>query len=239
MIEYGLQLYSVRDSLEADFKGTIKKIAEIGYKKVETAGFYGLKPEEFKGIITDAGLTISGCHLGLSELENDYKGIVSYLKGIGSENYIVAWADFSPEAFDKTVAQFNKFQPMLEADGIKLHFHNHAGEFSEKNAEGLTAMEALLTKTSIGLEVDTYWAFVGMKDPVGFITEHADRIQFIHLKDGSPDGHGTTLGRGEAPVLAVREAANKLGFTMVVESESQKPDGITEVTECFNFLSAN
>lgn len=238
MIEYGLQLYSVRDSLEADFKGTISKIAQIGYKKVETAGFYGLKPEEFKSIITDAGLTISGAHLGLDELENDYNGIVSYLKGIGCENYIVAWADFSPAAFDKTVDQFNKFQPMLEADGIKLHFHNHAGEFTEKNAEGLTAMEALLTKTKIGLEVDTYWAFVGMGDPVSYITEHADRITFIHLKDGSPDGDGTTLGRGSAPVPAVREAAIKLGLNMVVESENQNPDGITEVTECFNFLSS-
>jgi len=239
MIEYGLQLYSVYDRLAKDFKGTIQKIAEIGYKKVETAGFYDLKAEEFKAIVNDAGLTISGSHLGLDELDADYKGIVSYLKGIGCEDYIVAWADFSPNVFDTTIEKFNKYQPMLEADGIKLHFHNHSGEFSEKNAEGLNAMEALLTKTKVGLEIDTYWAFVGKQDPVKYITDHADRIKFIHLKDGSPEGEGSVLGCGKAPVLAVREAATKLGFAMVVENEISTDDSVAEAEACFKFLSEN
>lgn len=238
MVEYGLQLWSVRDSLEQDFKGTIKKIAEIGYKKVETAGFYGLTSEEFYAIINDAGLTVSAAHLGLHHLENDYKGIVNYVKGIKCENYIIAGADFSADAFDNTIDLFNKYQAMLEADGINFQFHNHAPDFINKNSEGLNAMEAILAKTKLNIEVDTYWAFVAKVDPIKYITEHADRIKFIHLKDGSPDGNGTILGRGSAPVAAVHETALKLGFDMIVESENQDPDGITEVTESFKFVSS-
>ena len=41
-MEYGLQLYSVRDAMEKDVKGTLKRVAEIGYKQVEFAGFFGV-----------------------------------------------------------------------------------------------------------------------------------------------------------------------------------------------------
>ena len=38
--KYGLQLYSVRDAMEVDFEGTLKKVAEMGYSYVEFAGFF-------------------------------------------------------------------------------------------------------------------------------------------------------------------------------------------------------
>lgn len=50
----------------------------------------------------------------------------------------------------------------------------------------------------------------------------------IHIKDGSADGHGTPLGKGEAPVAAVYDYAVKNNIHMVVESETCNPDGITE-----------
>ncbi|GJM68777.1 hypothetical protein HMSSN036_09930 [Paenibacillus macerans] len=41
MAKVGLQLYTVRDHLERDFEGTLRKVAELGYKGVEFAGFTG------------------------------------------------------------------------------------------------------------------------------------------------------------------------------------------------------
>ena len=51
-----LQLYSVRDELEADFEGTIAKVKEFGYDGVEFAGLYGKSAEQVKKILADAGL---------------------------------------------------------------------------------------------------------------------------------------------------------------------------------------
>ena len=37
----GVQLYTVRDQMKDDFDGTIAKVAQIGYKEVEFAGYFG------------------------------------------------------------------------------------------------------------------------------------------------------------------------------------------------------
>ena len=41
MCEYGIQLYSVRDITEKDLPGAIRQMAEMGYKGMEFAGFFG------------------------------------------------------------------------------------------------------------------------------------------------------------------------------------------------------
>ena len=51
-----VQLYSLRQYAEKDFVAVLKRVADIGYKAVEPAGFWNLSPAEFKKIIDDAGL---------------------------------------------------------------------------------------------------------------------------------------------------------------------------------------
>lgn len=54
-MEYSIQLYSVRDSMEQDFEGTLKKVSEMGYKAVEFAGFFGKPAEEVKALLDKIG----------------------------------------------------------------------------------------------------------------------------------------------------------------------------------------
>ena len=54
--EVGLQLWSVKDDMKADAKGTIEKVGAMGYKFVEAAGygdgkFYGMEPADFKALV--------------------------------------------------------------------------------------------------------------------------------------------------------------------------------------------
>ena len=65
----GLQLYTLGDLMTTDTKGTLKKLAAIGYKEVESAGsqkgnFYGYKPKEFAAMVKDAGLHWRSAHVG-------------------------------------------------------------------------------------------------------------------------------------------------------------------------------
>ena len=65
----GLQLYTLGDLMTTDPKGTLKKLAEIGYKEVESAGsqkgnYYGFKPKEFAAMVKDAGLNWRSAHVG-------------------------------------------------------------------------------------------------------------------------------------------------------------------------------
>ena len=138
-------------------------------------------------------------------------------------------------AVDAFIDRVNVLQPRLAKEGITLHYHNHDHEF-KPNEDGLIPEEEILSRTSINLEVDTYWVFAADKDPVAFLKEHKDRISVIHLKDGIGGHEGKSLGLGKAPVLQVRETAIALGMEMVVESEGLEPTGLEEVKRCIDFL---
>lgn len=237
-MDYGLQLYSVRDVTGTDLEGTLKKVAEIGYRYVEFAGFFGHSAEEVKAMLDRYGLIVSGTHSGLGDLDADFAGTVKYHKTIGNTNYIVPGAPtWTAAELDETIEKLNKYQPMLEAEGIRLAYHNHDGEF-KPNADGQIPHKEMERRTNIDFQIDTFWAFVAGKDPVEVITRLKDRVHVIHLKDGLRNGHGYALGEGEAPVADVRAKAIELGMHMVVESETLQPDGISEATRCINYLKS-
>lgn len=237
-MEYGLQLYSVRDFTGKDLAYALEKVAEMGYKYVEFAGFFGHPAEEVKAMLDNYGLKVSGTHTGFGEVTNNFAETVKYHKTIGNTNIIIPGHDLgSMEKIDVFVKEVEEYLPKLKAEGIELGYHNHAHEF-QPNADGSMIHEELEKRTDITFEIDTYWAYVAHLDPVETITRLKDRIKFIHLKDGTQDGHGLSLGSGTAPVKAVREKAIELGLTMVVESESLTPDGISEVKRCIDFLNS-
>lgn len=238
-MKYGLQLFSVRDVTEKDLEGALKAVAEMGYSFVEFAGFFGHSAEEVKGWLDKYGLTASGTHTGLSALTDDVlEETIAYHKAIGCKDIIIPYEGMATQAeVDAVVDRVNVLIPRLKAEGIALHYHNHAHEL-QPNQDGLVPEEELLQRTDILLEVDTYWAFAADKDPVAFLREHKDRIQVIHLKDGKGGDTCASLGQGIAPVAAVRQAAIELGLTMVVESEGLDPTGLEESKRCIDYLKA-
>src|SRR4051794_29175708 len=65
----GLQLYTLGDLMSTDPKGTLKSLAAIGYKELESAGsqkgnYYGFKPKEFASMVKDMGMNWRSAHVG-------------------------------------------------------------------------------------------------------------------------------------------------------------------------------
>lgn len=231
-----IQLFSVRDGMEKDFEGTLKAVSELGYSAVEFAGFFGHTAEQVNELLDKYGLKASGTHSPLDDLLNNYDATVAFHKAIGNRNYIIPGIDLScQERIDYFVGKVNPLSERLAADGIKLGFHNHSSEF-RVNRDGSVPYEQLLYRTELMLELDTYWAFVGMGDPIAMMDRIGDRLAFVHVKDGDANGAGQPLGMGEAPVKAVYDKAVALGIPMVVESETCKPDGLTEAKICIEYL---
>lgn len=235
-MNYGIQLYSVRDLAEKDLGAAIRRMSELGYSSVEFAGFFGHAAEEVKEMLTDNNVSVSSTHSGLKDLLNNYEETVKYHKAIGNKLYIIPWQDLgSQEKLDRFISDVASVSECLKADGITLAYHNHAHEF-RANADGSVIYEQLLYRTDLKLELDTYWAFVGMKNPVTLLERIKDRLVCIHIKDGSADGDGTPLGMGEAPVSDVYAYCAERNIPMIVESETCKPDGVTEAEICINYL---
>lgn len=236
MNTYGIQLYSLRDVSEGDLKGTLKKVADMGYKTVEFAGFFGNDAKDVKAWLDEYGLTAIGTHTGYQALENDLEGTIAYHKAIGCTNLIIPYAPHSNKAeIDSFVEKVNAWLPRLKKEGITLHYHNHATEF-KPNADGMIMEDELAKRTDILLEVDTYWAYVAGKDPIAVLDSLGDRVKIIHLKDGNAEGKGYSLGLGTAPVADVLKKALATGRKIVVESEGLDPTGEEEVARCMDYL---
>lgn len=237
-MDYGLQLYSVRDLSQQSLEEAVSQTAQLGYTMLEFAGFFDHTAEQVCAMLKENGVRLSGTHSSINELLQDYEGTLAFHQAIGNRYYIIPSADLSTrELLDAFIDNVNLLQPRLAQEGITLCFHNHNSEFLP-NKDGLIPFDELVSRTSIGLEIDTYWAYVAGKDPAELMTRFADRLHFIHIKDGYSDGHGMPLGQGTAPVREVYAKALELGIPMVVESETLTPDGVTEAKICIEFLKS-
>ena len=239
-MNYGLQMYSVRDVTEKDLRGALAQVAALGYENVEFAGFFGHSGEEVAGWLKELGLRASGTHTGLNALEEDFEGVVACHKALGCDLVIVPYADAKTEAeADALIEKMKDFHKRLAAEGLRLGYHNHAHEF--KAIEGdASLMERFFTQTELLLQLDTFWVYAAGEDPAAWMERTAaeGRLPVIHIKDGFADGEGVPLGKGTAPVKEVYEKAIELNVPMVVESETLTPSGMEEARICIDYLKS-
>ena len=74
----GLELYTVRNLLPADFEGTLAKVAAIGYTEVEATSYNNMSPKDFRAMLARYKLTMPSTHVSASgegaELERTLEG---------------------------------------------------------------------------------------------------------------------------------------------------------------------
>lgn len=237
-MNYGIQLYGVRDVAKQSLEKAICEVAKLGYASVEFAGFFDNTAEQINDMLAKNNIAIFGTHSSLKELTEDYDNTVKYHKAIGNKYYIIpAHKLRNQQEIDCFVDAVNELYPKLKQEGITLGFHNHANEFIP-NPDGSVAFEQILYRTNIALEVDAYWAYVGMGDPIALMERIKDRLIAIHIKDGDSEGNGFPLGMGCAPVKDMYNFAKENNIPLVVESETLTPSGIEEARICIEYLKS-
>lgn len=237
-MNYGIQLYSVKDLMAENLKDTITKIGEIGYKAIEpTPSIFEIPSKDFKVYCEEAGVLCHSIHSGINLLIDDFDNIVKYLKVIGCKRYILPLEPTgSKKELDETIKHINKFEPMLKAEGIELMYHNHHREFVP-NADGQIPHIELQKRTNIKFEIDVYWVYRGLNNPIYVLESLKDRIDVIHLKDGDMI-QGKPLGQGCVPIYQVVQWAKENGVDMVVENEPTVNRQMVEAEECINYLKS-
>ena len=238
---YGVQLYCVRDFTEKDLASTLKKVAEIGYQSVEFAGFFGHSAEEVRAMLDEYGLACAGTHSIWEDLRpTEIVNTIKFHKALGNTEYVIPGAFIEElDKLDEFVKVIKFAQPVLEAEGIRLSYHNHSDEFYLQ-PWGSTVHAQLEKRLDIHFEIDTFWVWNAGADPIATLDRLKDRVHLIHLKDGFKGGDydGYALGEGGAPVKDIRDKAAFLGMTMIVECEGLNPNGLAEVARCMDYLKS-
>ena len=72
----GVQLYTVRDEMKKNFEGTLARVAQIGYKEVETAGYFDHSAKSVRDTLRKNGLTSPAAHVGFPELGKSWDKVI-------------------------------------------------------------------------------------------------------------------------------------------------------------------
>lgn len=241
-MSYSIQLYTLRNALQEDLPGTVRKVAEIGFTQVEPYNFVATATE-LGAALQENGLTAPSGHAPLLSQDQDQIFAAAKELGIGTviEPYITAEHWQTAGDIQATAAKLNAAARKGAECGIRVGYHNHAWEL-ESTIEGRTALEYFegLLDPELVLEVDTYWAAVGGQDPAQLLQRLGDRVKFIHIKDGpltTDTKAQQPAGQGRVPVLEVIAAAASLEVG-VVEFDDYSGDIFDGIAQSLAYLQA-
>ncbi|MBL6449061.1 sugar phosphate isomerase/epimerase [Fulvivirga sp. 29W222] len=226
----GIQLYTLRDQMSEDPSGTLARVASIGYKEVESAGYgerqyYGLSAKEFRKLLDEHGLkAVSGHYLSGKQapekqgsLINGWEQAVEDAVEVGQKYMVCAYLfDFERETLDaykETAELLNKCGEVCKSNGIQLCYHNHAFEF--ETLQGQVPYNILLSETDkdlLKMELDLYWTRKAGIDPVQLFIENEDRFPLWHVKDMDKTGEFAAVGTGEIDFSQIFANKDKAGL---------------------------
>ncbi|OWA37008.1 sugar phosphate isomerase [Saccharibacillus sp. O16] len=222
MAKVGLQLYTVREEMEKDFRGTLEKVAALGYQGVEFHTFFGHGAEEVKSILDELGLVALGTHTGYHQLLEHLDEELAYNKQIGNHTLIVPYMVEEDRAWSEVFENLKKLGAHTREQGGVLCYHNHDFEMTEE-IDGKPVFDAMYDTVSaedLKVEMDTCWVHYGGYDPVEYIHRYKGRLPIIHLKDMTRDADGKAitaeLGAGEINLQAIADAAIEAGVEWIV-----------------------
>ena len=243
-IMIGVQLWSVKDTLNKDFKGTIESLAKMGFSAVEFAGVFGefeRDPAGLKSYLSKVGLSVSGAHISFDALSEDkIANTLKFYKALGANYLVIGWDEraWHPIEIHDFVAELNHFYPLVSAAGFEFGFHNHAQEFNDftpaQHGKRQTYWDFIATQTdpNMILQLDIGWVNYAGKDPHHYVKTYQGRTLTTHYKVRThKDEHKTPLlGKDGYDWLALFNLMRQVGGTKwVIVEQEEYPDGLSSL----------
>ncbi len=258
MFPIGVQLYSLREEAKKGFLDVLKFVADVGYTYVEPAGFWEIRPTEFKKILADLGLKMISSHspwcrpgnLGEAMDLANILGLDKIVCGYGP-------GDFENlDAIKRTAEQVNAMGKVVTKNGFTLFQHNHDFEFQRIDGKLKYDIFRKMLDVDVKLQLDCFWSTnLGKEDPVEMLKHYAKDVILIHMKDGISEqrvsGSGTVngllerhvdltpLGTGKLPIPQLIAAAPKHNQAVIVELDFCNIDMKTAIRQSYEYMVGN
>lgn len=239
----GVQLYTVRDALKADFEGTLARVAAIGYRQVEFAGYMGRTPAQVKASLKKVGLAAPATHLPLETLQADWAATVEAAHTIGIEYLIVAWINADQrktlDDYRRVADTFNALGEKARAEGLRFAYHNHAFEFAPM--DGQVPYDVLVQGTdprAVWFELDLYWTVEGGANPLACFARWPGRFPLVHVKDRTADGRMVDVGSGAIDWAAIFSGRKEAGIRYEFVEHDEPADPFGSLAASYAYLRA-
>lgn len=249
-----VQLYSVRNDLKEDFRGTLEKVKAMGYDGVEFAGLFDHSAEEVKKMCAEIGLVPISAHMGYSDMAADPDAAFATYSEIGARFIAIAGVseEYRPgrEKFSESLENMKALGAKAKKYGLQLLYHNHDFEFTKMDGVyGLDILYATVPADLLQSELDTCWVSVGGENPADYLRKYAGRAPVVHLKDywgektenmyeligyknaaapKRPEGFEfRPVGSGKQDIPAILAAAKEAGAGWVIVEQDKPSMGLT------------
>jgi sugar phosphate isomerase/epimerase len=263
----GIQLYAVKDALQADPAATLAALRAIGYGEVETAGLAGLSARQFRVLLDAAGLGCPSAHLGfepdkLGAAFDDAHALGARYAASGSLRALVQHdlpagataSGMTLEEAKRTAALANRIGELAARVGLQYVYHNHDFEFADLG-DGAIGYDLLLKETDpklVEFEIDCGWMTLGGRDPRRYFARYPYRFPMIHVKDflpqpaaprppDAPAHPGAELGHGMIdyrPILLAAEQAGLKHYFAEQEGPFTRMSQLDAARQAYQYLQS-
>ena len=257
--DIGIQLYTLRNPIKDDLKGTIKAVGKAGYKQVEPYGFPNPQAVEMIKHAKDHGMAVNSSHFNWESVTNpDKKGVMPFAevldkaKEAGLSHLVIPYIHGhnrkTLDDYKRLAERCNKGAVEAKKAGIQLAYHNHAFEYEPKEG-GKSGYQVFIEEFSpeMQFEVDVFWVQVGGVDPVKQIKDLKGRVSQLHLKDlrkgvslpsygGVKPDDFRELGKGMIDMEPIIEAAGDAGVAHCHVEQDHSPDPMASVKTSMTYL---
>jgi sugar phosphate isomerase/epimerase len=215
--------------MEKDFEGSLAKVAALGYKEVEFAGYFNHKPQDVKAILDRHGLKAPSTHIPMADLRKKLPQVLEDAHVIGHEYIVLPWIDEKdrrPLDNWKRIAEFmNQTAETVQQSGLQFAYHNHNFEF--ENIDGQMPYDLLQENTDrklVKFEMDLYWITRGGQDPLKYFNQYPGRFPLVHVKDMDKNSENfTEVGRGRVDFKRVFAQSEKGGIKHYFVEQDETP----------------
>ncbi len=234
----GVQLWSVKDEIRQDFKGTLAKIGQLAFQGVEFAGEFGPykdDPGGLKAFLDGQGLRCAGAHLGFDALADArFEATTAFYKTLGCTNLIIAMDKRGASTAGSAAMskELTALSARLAGKGMRIGYHNHAEEFAGKVGETPWDVIARGTPAAAILQQDVGWTTYAGKDPAAYVRRYPGRTVSTHYKAKFAAGTSGTpiIGQDRTDWAGLTRAVRQEGGTdwIIIEQE-EYPNGMGQL----------
>jgi sugar phosphate isomerase/epimerase len=258
----GMQLYTVRTVIKTDFDGTIAKVAAIGYKEVEFAGYFNHSPKDIRAILDKNELAAPSCHASYKVVEKSLSEQIDAAHIIGHQFIVCPGIEEvqrkGPDGYKRATDLFNKAGETTKKAGIQFAYHAHYWEFEpDANLGGKFPYDYMLENSdanNLKMELDLGWINVAGQDPIAYFNKYPGRFPLVHVKDFTklpnvpPDkladlkmddikSNMTSAGSGIIDWKRIFASADKAGIQHYFVEHDDPKDPFASLTASYAYLS--
>lgn len=238
----GVQLYTLRSLMAEDVAGTLRAVAEIGYREVEFAGLFDTPPADVRTLLDELGLDAVSSHVSMDRIREQPAAVLDEAEALGLR-YVtcpsIGRDELTPEGLPGLADDFNRFGEVSRHRGLGFAYHNHDFEFEE--VAGFVPYDRLLEQCDadlVKMQLDVYWVTHAGRDPVAYLRAHPGRFPMIHVKDRTPAGEMVDVGDGTIDFSEILKAAEVAGLEHWLVEHDGPEDPLASIRRSYATVSA-